>query len=295
MIERRHAMALLGAAVLVGCTRGRVGAAAAGVTMGLDLTALEARTGGRLGFAALDLANDRVVGWRAAERFAYCSTFKLFLAAATLERVAHGQERLDRPVPIPQNAMVPYAPITGAAVGKSLTVDALCKAMVELSDNPAANILIGEMGGIGAWRDWYRGLGDGVTRVDRLEPELNSAVPGDPRDTTTAAQTVHNLAALWGGNRLLPEHRHRLETWLVESPTGPGRIRAGAPAGWRVGHKTGTSSTGPANDIGILWPPSGAPILIAAYFHAAPGADPAESDAVIAEATRQAVLHLGRA
>lgn len=292
MIERRRAIALLGAAVLTGCTGGRVGGRVGIVP--LDLEALEARTGGRLGFAALDLANDRLIGWRTAERFAYCSTFKLFLAAATLERVARGQERLDRPVAILPGAIVPYAPITGPAVGKSLTVDALCKAMVELSDNPAANILIEEMGGIGPWRDWYRSLGDGVTRVDRLEPELNSAIPGDPRDTTTPAQTVLNLASIWGGNRLLPEHRRQLETWLVASPTGPGRIRAGVPAGWRVGHKTGTSSTGPANDIGILWPPGGAPILISAYFHAASGADPAERDAVIADATRRALLHLGR-
>ncbi len=252
----------------------------------LNLSELEARHGGRIGLCASNGVSR--VHWRGAERFAYCSTFKLFLAAATLERVHHGAERLDRAVAITAKDMIAHAPVTGPAVGASLTIERLCQSTVEVSDNPAANILIREMGGLDIWRAWYRRIGDDVTRVDRWETELNSAIPGDPRDTTTPLQTVANLATVLLSDRLSPAHRRLLESWLIASPTGDGRIKAGVPAGWRVGHKTGTGKT-PVNDIGIVWPPAGAPALIAVYFTEAHEASLESREAVVAEAARRAL------
>jgi beta-lactamase class A len=263
--------------------------AAAPTERAVNLSALEERHGGRIGLSASSGA--RRVHWRGTQRFAYCSTFKLFLAAATLERVQQGAERLDRAVPVTQKDMISHAPVTGPAVGASLTVAQLCQATVEVSDNPAANILIREMGGLDAWGGWYRSIGDDVTRVDRWELELNSAIPGDPRDTTTPQQTVTNLASVLLGDRLSSAHRQLLEGWLVASPTGSGRIRAGVPAGWRVGHKTGTGKT-PVNDIGIIRPPTGAPVLIALYFTEAKRGSLEEREAILAEATRRALQAL---
>lgn len=256
-----------------------------------DLWDLEAREGGRLGLTVRQ--EMKRMAWRNHERFTYCSTFKLFLAAATLQRVARGEERLDRLVPVTPDDMTPHAPVTGPAVGDSLPVEALCQGAVELSDNPAANILIREMGGLDAWRAWHRSLGDEVTRVDRWEPELN--VIGDERDTTTSDQATANLAALLapGRSRLTPEHQALLERWLTDTPTGPDRIKAGAPEGWRVGHKTGTSNQGPINDIGVIWPPSGAPIFVAAYYQGPPTNDFAAGEAIIAEAVSRALEALG--
>ncbi|MDP1142763.1 serine hydrolase, partial [Klebsiella pneumoniae] len=69
--------------------------------------------------------------------------------------------------------MISHAPVTELAVGSTLTIEQLMKGTVEVSDNPAANILIREMGGLDALRAFYRGIGDDSTRVDRLEPEMN--------------------------------------------------------------------------------------------------------------------------
>lgn len=286
MFSRRSVIAGAGAAGLYGFTR-FANAAQAGNK--LDLSALEKRHGGRIGICASD--GRRRVQWRGTERFAYCSTFKLFLAAATLERVQRGAERLDRAVPVTKDDMISHAPVTGPAVGASLTVERLCQSTVELSDNPAANILIREMGGLDTWRSWYRSIGDNITRVDRWELELNSAIPGDPRDTTTPEQTVTNLTAILLGDRLSVAHRKLLESWLVASPTGEGRIKAGVPSGWRVGHKTGTGKT-PVNDIGIIWPAAGAPILIAVYFTEAKFGSPEQREAILADATRRALQAL---
>lgn len=256
---------------------------------GLDLTDLEARHGGRLGVAAS--RDGRTLAWRGDERFAYCSTFKMFLAAAVLARVDRGEEALDRPVAITRADMLPHAPVTEPAVGGTLPIETLCRAAAEQSDNPAANILIRELGGLQAWAEFYPSIGDRTTRVDRPEMELNSAVPGDPRDTAMPVQTVANLQAVLLGDVLSADSRSRLTGWCVATPTGPNRIKAGVPKGWTVAHKTGTGRS-PVNDIGTLTPPEGPPLTIALYYTEMRKAPLAEREAVLAEATRRVVALL---
>lgn len=258
------------------------------------LSDLEARHGGRLGVAAFDIGSQRRVSWRGQERFPFCSTFKAFLAAATLERVQRDEEQLDRAVAVVRADLIPHAPVTERAVGRTLTIRQLMQAAVEVSDNPAANILIREMGGIAVWRSWWPRFGDTTTLISRLEPDLNTALPNDPRDTCLPDQTVANIRELAFGDRLTPEHDQMIQGWMTASPTGPNRIRAGAPAGWTIAHKTGTGANGTGNDIGMAIPLSGSPIVLATYFTGAAGATEDQRDAVIAEATRRVFRALGR-
>lgn len=260
----------------------------------VDLGALEAANGGRIGLQARDW---NMASWRADERFNYCSTFKMFLATATLQRVQAGEERLDRAIPITAGDMISHAPVTEPAVGSTLTIEQLCKGTVEVSDNPAANILIREFGGLDAWRGWYRSLGDTVTTVDRLEPTMNRK--DGIKDTITPAQAVANLIAVFGSgaipSRLEEPMLARLRRWMIDSPTGANRIKGGVPAGWTVAHKTGTGGSGQTNDIGVIQPPSGDSIHIAVYYDAPASLSEARRDAVVAEATRLALKRLGRA
>ena len=287
-MDRRSVLTGMGLFTLAGCTG--AGTSPQGERPGIDLSDLEARQGGRLG---IQVVGAETVGWRASERFTYCSTFKLFLAAAVLQQADRGEVRLDRQIPITGADMVFHAPVTGPAVGKTLSVEALCKATVELSDNPAANILIREMGGLDAWRAWYRGIGDTVTRVDRLEPALNGI--GDERDTTTPEQTATNLGKVLSpdASLLTPPSRERLMTWLIETPTGPNRLKAAAPLGWTVAHKTGTSNAGPVNDIGLMLPPQGQPVYVVAYYQGPETDDFAEGEVILAEAVHRALKAAG--
>lgn len=293
--DRRSVLTGLGALGLMGCDRPDAPSAQDAPErevipfVPLDLSALEARHGGRLGVATL--GPQGTAYWRAHERFLYCSTFKLFLAAATLMRAAAGQEQLDRLVPITQADMLPHAPITGEAVGRGLSIERLAQAAVEQSDNPAANILIREMGGLDVLREWYRSMGDSVTSVDRWEMELNR--PDGDKDTTTPHQTIVNMVGLTKRNALTRRDAGRLERWMIASPTGPNRIKAGVPTGWTVAHKTGTGGSGPTNDIGVAGAPTGEIVQIAIYFHATSDSTPAQRDAVIADATRAALAALG--
>ena len=299
--DRRSVLTGLGALPLGGCSpptasepTPRVQPARPSATIGaIDLSALEARNGGRLGFVAIDTGTGRSCGWRGNERFVYCSTFKMFLAAATLVRIQDGHETLDRRIPVTAADRVAHAPVTEPAIGSSLSVERLMQAIVEVSDNPAANLLLRANGGLAAMQAFYRSLGDDSTRVDRFEPEMNR-LDGD-KDTIRPDQSAVNLQRLFVSldSPLTADSQARLLGWMRDSPTGTRRIKAGVPAGWRVAHKTGTGGYGPTNDIGLLYPPTGKPVIVAAYYHATAASSSAANDAVIAAATRQALAALG--
>jgi beta-lactamase class A len=291
-MNRRGFLSATAALAATACGRTASVAAADAGPERFDLSGLETREGGRLGFVAKDMGTGRVLASRGEERFVYCSTFKMYLAAATLLRVQAGEERLDRTIPITRADMINHAPITEPAIGSSLSVEALMKGTVEVSDNPAANILLNAMGGLEPMQAFYRGIGDATTRVDRFEPEMNR-LDGD-KDTIQPLQSLANLQTLLidADTPLSETSKALLLQWMFDSPTGVGRIKAGVPDGWRVAHKTGTGGYGPTNDIGVLYPPSGAPVLVAAYYHAI--SDDPKNEAVIAEATRMALAELGR-
>jgi beta-lactamase class A len=245
---------------------------------------IEERVGGRLGVAVLDTGSGRVVGHRVEERFPMASTFKAPLAGAVLARADAGQERLDRRIRVTREDLVTHSPVTEKAVGgEGMTLEALCEATMTISDNAAANLLLGAIGGPAALTAFFRGIGDPVSRLDRYELALNEARPGDPRDTTSPAAMAGTLHALALGNALSPASRERMQRWLRGNMTGGARLRAGLPPGWEIGDRTGTGANGTSNVIGVLWPPRGAaPLVVTAYLTASPAA-PAARDAALAE------------
>jgi len=231
------------------------------------IAAIEMRLGGRLGVAVLDTGRSRRLEHRADERFPMCSTFKLLAAAAVLHRVDEKKEQLTRFIPYTKSDLLEHAPVTREHVNEGgIPLAALGAAAIEYSDNTAANLLLQTMGGPEGLTRYARSLGDQTTRLDRLEPDLNSAVPGDERDTTTPGAMVANLRTLLLDVGLSQQSRQLLDSWLAENKTGSDLIRAGLPSEWKVGDKTGRGSNGATNDIAIIRPPGKPPILLAIYF-----------------------------
>jgi beta-lactamase class A len=243
---------------------------------------LERRFDARLGLYAVDTGTGRDIAHRPDERFAMCSVFKALAGAAVLDR--ESPEGLDRRIHYTEADLIEYSPVVEQHVADGMTLRELCDATIRFSDNAAANLLLADLGGPGAITELARSAGDEVTRLDRIEPELNSAIPGDERDTTTPRAIAGTFRALVVGDRLDQGDRAQLTEWLVGNTTGDARIRAGFPAGWRVGDKTGTGSYGTANDVGVVWPSAGAPIVVAVLTtRAAEDAD--NDDALLAEAS----------
>ena len=299
MLARRQFLQWTGAAAasaLAAAAMARSPVAAAAPAPGRQadgFAALEAASGGRLGVTLLDTATGQRVGHRQDERFPMCSTFKFVLSAAVLHLAEQGTLSLDRRVLVRQQDMLSHAPVTTRHVGKDLTVRDLCRATMVTSDNPAANLLLGVVGGPAGVTAFLRANGDAVTRNDRFEPEMNRFAPGDPRDTTSPAAMAASLQRFVLGDVLKPAARQQLADWLIDNETGDARLRAGLSKAWRVGDKTGSNGTDTTNDIAILWPlAGGAPWVLTSYLQGATVDDAGRNDvlrqvAVIAEGIMQ--------
>ena len=250
MIDRRHfaqCMALFAAAPALARDP-------APFDLSTAVLAAEHASGGRIGLAVHDTATGRRFSHRGAERFAMASTFKMLLVAAVLARIDRRRDRLDRAIPVRASDILDVSPVSKAHVGGTATVAELCEATIIYSDNSAANLLLPAVGGPAGLTAWLRGIGDGVTRLDRIEPFMSEARPGDPRDTTTPDAIAATWERLLLGTILAPASRALLTRWLVANTTGDTRLRAGLPQGWIVGDKTGTGANGNVNDIAIVWP-----------------------------------------
>ncbi|MFF7377589.1 class A beta-lactamase [Streptomyces massasporeus] len=255
------------------------------------LADLEREYGARVGVHALATGTGATVVHRAGERFAFCSTFKALAAAAVLHhRSASG---LDRRVTYTEADLRSTAPVTGKHVATGLTLRELCDAAVRFSDGTAGNLLMRDVGGPAGLTAYLRGLGDTTSRMDHYEPELHDVPPDDPADTTTPQAIATDFRELLLGTALPVRERRLLMGWLARNatPVGARRIRAGLPRDWKVADKTGTGDYGRANDIAVVHPPRGGPLVLAVMTDR-PGRDAEPSDALIAEATRRTVAAL---
>lgn len=250
------------------------------------LVAIETRLGGRLGAAILDTQTGRRWSQRSGERFALTSTFKAFACAGVLARVDAGEEDLGRVITVKKSDLVTYSPVTEKHIGGGgMTLAALCRAAMTMSDNTAANMVLESLGGPEGFTAFMRAIGDTETRLDRWETALNEARPGDPRDTTTPAAAAESLHRLVLGDVLSESARRQLEEWLVGNKVGGPLLRAGLPQGWRIGDRTGAGGHGSRAIVAVIRPPGRKPVVAALYLTET-GATMDERNAAIAEIGR---------
>jgi beta-lactamase class A len=247
-----------------------------------SLSEIEASIGGRLGVFAVDTATGRELAHRPDERFAMASTFKWILAAAVLASIGKGELSWDQPVPYGASDLLEYAPVTRQHVDEGeMTVETLAEAVVTVSDNTAANLLLEKVGGPAGLTKFIRANGDSITRLDRNEPMMSANLPDDPRDTTSPRAMVRSMRRILCGPGVLHSmYRATLWQWLRTSQTGKNRLRAGFPKDWVVGDKTGTGNRNAVNDVAVAVPPerirprkeqvAARPILVAVYMSDSP-------------------------
>lgn len=269
MIERRE---LLGsAAVLAALSVSPVSLAKSSKRPDIGARLSELEGEGRLGVYILDTKTGEFAGHRTQEHFAMCSTFKLPLVAGCLRAADAGRLDLEEILPYGPRDLLEWAPVTGPNVDRGgLPIRTLLQAAQEVSDGVAANLLVRRLGGPTAVTAMFRDMGDAVTRLDRYEPMLGMVLSADLRDTTTPRAMAELVTRITTGSILTSAARTRLLDWMVATATGTKRLRAGLPAEWRSGNKTGTGrapgTTNKCNDIAITFPPGKAPVIIAAYY-----------------------------
>lgn len=242
-----------------------------------QLARVETQLGGRIGVSAVQIATGVTMGHREDERFAMASTFKMLLACQMLHRAENGQDDLGARMPFAEADLFDHAPFARANLAAgSMSVREACAAIVEVSDNTAANLLLARIGGPAALTRWLRAQGDPTTRLDRNELALNSNIRGDPRDTTTPRAMRDTVRRLLLEEAVLTRaSREAVLGWMRASQTGLMRLRGGFPPSWasRAGDKTGTGARGAVNDVLVTWTSNldarDGPVVIASYIDAA--------------------------
>jgi beta-lactamase class A len=248
------------------------------------IEALERANDVVIGVFAVNLDTGRTITHRAQDTFAMCSTFKAYLAARVLQLVGRGERSLDQGLYVDAMDILPNSPRTEPRVGTEMTMAELCQAILQVSDNAAANILLRNIGGPQAITEFARSIGDPRSRLDRFEIDLNSAVPGDLRDTSTPEALGGGFRTFLTGDVLAPPQRQLLEDWMRANETSS--MRAGLPAGWTTADKTGSGDYGTTNDVGIAYGPNGQRVLLAVLTRSASDDPEAENNrALIGEVT----------
>lgn len=228
---------------------------------------VEDRLQARLGLAVLDEQTGSSWKYQADQHFPLCSTFKVLASSAFLARVDRGEDSLDRRVVISEDDLVSYSPFTETRVGdQGMTMAEICEAALTLSDNTAGNKILESIGGPSAVTDFARSIGDGVTRLDRWETELNEALVGDERDTTSPNAMAQTMRELLLGDTLSENSKQQLQNWMIANKTGDAKLRAGLPSSWAIGDKTGGGNNGTMADVAIVWPVNRQPLIVAVYM-----------------------------
>jgi beta-lactamase class A len=256
------------------------------VDLSNTLMTLQAKYNVLFGIAAVDTRGGRTFEWNADDRFALCSTFKVYAVAAILRLAERKELDLNDKVPITRQDIVMSSPVVSDHVGELMSYYELSRAALVRSDNTAANLLLRRLGGPRAVTEFARSVNDSQTRLDRWEPELNEARAGDPRDTGTASALAAGYRKLILGDGLSTEYRRMLTSWMRSSVTSRQRLRAGLPVGWVAADKTGSGAYGTANDAGVVWSPTGSSLVLVVFSRSTTGYPMAAgADAAVADAT----------
>ncbi|MFC7425830.1 class A beta-lactamase [Nocardia tengchongensis] len=250
---------------------------------------LEQQHGARAGVFVIDTGTGRTVGYRQDERFTFNSTFKGLACGALLRAHPLQTGFFDQVIHFTADKLVSASPVTSTRVDTGMTVTELCDAAITRSDNTAGNQILELLGGPQALNDFLRGLGDQTTHMDRWEPDINTNIPGDDRDTSTPAALAEDYRRLVLGDVLAQPERTQLTAWLLANTTGDARIRAGLPADWKTGDKTGSGDYGTANDVAVTWPAGGAAPLVIVVLTAKPDKAAEYDNPLVAALTTEAV------
>ena len=228
--------------------------------------AIERGSGGRLGVAVFDTGSGRgpAIAWTSAFRCAARSN--CWPRPPCWRASMRGEERLDRRIAFREDDLVTYSPVTEKHVGDGMTLAELCDAAITLSDNTAGNLLLASLGGpqgLTALRAHARRHDDPPRpHRDRRSTRRRPATRATPRRRRRCSTTCGAGAR----RRAVARLARAVDGWLVANKTGDARLRAGLPADWRVGDKTGSGEHGTTNDVGVIWPPDRAPLVVTAYL-----------------------------
>jgi beta-lactamase class A len=247
-----------------------------------DLIDLEGRIGkiadeakGRVGVSAVVLETGEAVSLEPQEQFPMQSVYKFPIAMAVLKQIEEGKLKLDQKVRVEKTEYVRagmHSPLRDKNPnGADVTVQELIRLSVSESDGTASDVLMRLAGGASVIQEFLTGINIGEVIVANPEREIGQDWETQYRNWASPEGATALLRALHEQRGISKENRELLLKFMIESPTGPKRLKGLLPAGTVVAHKTGTSGTNKdgvtaaTNDIGIVTLPNGKHLAVAVF------------------------------
>ncbi|MCZ4388818.1 CARB family carbenicillin-hydrolyzing class A beta-lactamase [Vibrio alginolyticus] len=230
-----------------------------------DISLLEQQTSSRIGVSVWDTQADERWDYRGDERFPLMSTFKTLACAKMLSDMDSGKLSKNATAKVDERSIVVWSPVMDKLAGQNTRIEHACEAAMLMSDNTAANLVLNEIGGPKAVTMFLRTIGDKATRLDRIEPRLNEATPGDSRDTTTPNTILNTLRTLVEGETLSYESRVQLKIWMQDNKVSDSLMRSVLPTGWSIADRSGAGGHGSRGINAIIWKENHRPVYISIY------------------------------
>lgn len=250
---------------------------------------------GRVGLSATILETGQSVSLNPNERFPMQSVYKLPIGMTVLHQVNAGKLKLEEKVRVEKNDFVRKgmrSPIRDENPnGAEITVGELLRFAVSESDGTASDVLLELVGGADAVGKYLTELKVSEMVVADSEKMIGRDWETQYRNWASPDGAIALLRALHERRGGLSEQSQRLMlNLMIESPTGPKRLKGLLPRDAVVAHKTGTSGTkdgitAATNDIAIVTLPNGRHLAIAVFVSDSP-ADEAVREEVIAKIAR---------
>jgi len=245
---------------------------------------------GSVGVTLLFTASSKQISFHGKDHFPMQSVFKFPLALKILHDVEEGVYTLDQLVHIDEHDWVKgtWSPLRDSCKGKTVNIPLrdVIRFTVSASDNNGCDILFRLTGGPRSVEDFIHEKGVLDIAIVATEAEMARSWDVQYRNWCTPEAMTALLRLFREGKILSRANTQLLMQYLVETSTGPHRIKGLLPPSMVVAHKTGTSNTNDqgvtaaTNDAGIITLPDGSHLIIAVFV----------KDARADEATREAVI-----
>jgi len=231
-----------------------------------SIISLEHKTHGQIGVAVLNTQNGQHWSYRGNQRFALMSTFKTLACAKMLADSDKNILNTRQTVVIDKTKIITWSPVTEHFIGEQMSLKKLCEAAMLKSDNTAINLVLSNIGDPAAVTQFLQQHGDPITRIDRNEPELNSAIVNDPRDTSTPLRMVNTLNDLLYGDVLSNDSKAQLKSWMIHNQMSDSLLRSILPADYFIADRSGAGNNGSRGITAVIWNKQTKPIIISIYL-----------------------------
>ncbi|HTF16470.1 MAG TPA: class A beta-lactamase [Chryseolinea sp.] len=239
-----------------------------------QVAALAESISGDVGIAIRLIERGDTLSYHGTHPFPMQSVYKFPLALQLMNDMDNGKLTLEQKVNISKDEYYQtHSPLMKEYPegDVSLTVTDLLKFMIEWSDNIACDILFRQAGGPKRVDLFLHGQGIRDMAMRNTEREMHANDQLQYQNWSTPLAMLQLLTRFYHSDMLSEKSRAILWNMMVNTKTGPKRIRGLLPTGTVVANRTGTGNitkerrVSAVNDIGIMELPNGEHLAMVVY------------------------------